>query len=183
MLSDDDVETLPLSEYDAIITGIRAYNTRDRIAFYNDKLLEYVYSGGNLIVQYNVSFGLQTDKIGPYDFTISRDRVTREDAEINILDPDHVLLNYPNKITSDDFDGWVQERGLYFPNEWADEYETLISCNDPGEDPKEGGLIFTEYGRGSFIYTGYSWFRQLPAGVPGAYRIFANLIAGGKRNE
>ncbi len=183
MLSDDDIEALPLADFDAIITGIRAYNTRDRIAFYNDKLLDYVYNGGNLIVQYNVSFGLQTEKIGPYDFTISRDRVTRENAEVTILDPDHVLLNYPNKITSNDFKGWVQERGLYFPNEWAEEYETIISCFDPGEDPKEGGLIYAEYGKGSFIYTGYSWFRQLPAGVPGAYRIFANLIAGGKRNE
>lgn len=183
LLSDDDIESMPLDGFDAIIAGIRAYNTRDRISYYNDKLLEYVYNGGNLIVQYNVAFGLQTEKIGPYDFTISRDRVTRENAEVTILKPDHSLLNYPNKITTEDFNGWVQERGLYFSNEWSEEYETIISCYDPGEEPKEGGLIYTRYGEGSFIYTGYSWFRQLPAGVPGAYRIFANLISGGKRND
>lgn len=180
LLSDNDIENMPLAGFDAIITGIRAYNTRDRISYYNDKLHEYIYNGGNLIVQYNVAFGLQTEKIGPYDFTISHDRVTKENAEVTILNPDHPLLNYPNKITAEDFDGWVQERGLYFSNEWSEEYETIVSCYDPGEEPKAGGLIYARYGEGSFIYTGYSWFRQLPAGVPGAYRIFANLISGGK---
>lgn len=183
LLSDYEIENLPLQEYDAIIAGIRAYNTRERIAFYNDKLMEYVYNGGVYIVQYNVSFGLQTDKIGPYDFNISRDRVTMENAEVTILEPEHLLLNYPNKITPDDFSGWVQERGLYFSNEWSEEYETIFSSSDPGEEPASGGLIYARYGKGSFMYTGYSWFRQLPAGVPGAYRIFANLILGGIKHE
>jgi LmbE family N-acetylglucosaminyl deacetylase len=181
MLSDNDMDS-DLSSYDAIITGIRAYNTRHQLEFKNKNLLNYVENGGTLIVQYNTNGELATDKIGPYPFKISRDRITNEDAPVNILKPGHSLLNYPNKITAQDFENWIQERGLYFPGEWDNKYETVISSNDPGESPKEGGILFTRYGKGVFIYTGYSWFRQLPAGVPGAYRIFINLISAGKQS-
>jgi len=111
---------------------------------------------------------------------ISRDRVTEEDAAVKILNPDHPLMNFPNKITNKDFDGWIQERGLYFPNEWDDEYEPLLEMNDFNESPKLGSLLYAEYGDGIFIYTGLSFFRELPAGVPGAYRLFVNLISAGK---
>jgi LmbE family N-acetylglucosaminyl deacetylase len=181
LLSDNDLEN-NLSSYDAIIAGIRAYNTRDQLEYKNKNLLNYVENGGTLIVQYNTYRGLATEKIGPYPFKISRDRITDEDAPVNILKTGHPLLNYPNKITAEDFEGWIQERGLYFSDEWDPKYETIISSNDAGENPKEGGILFTRYGKGVFIYTGYSWFRQLPAGVPGAYRLFINLISAGKQS-
>ena len=139
-------------------------------------------NGGTLIVQYNVSRGLQTTNIGPYPFTIGRDRVTGENASVSFLNPTHPLLNFPNRITKDDFEGWVQERGLYFATQWDEKYETVLSSHDPGEGDKKGGLLFTRYGEGIFIYTGYAWFRQLPAGVPGAFRLFANMISAGKYN-
>jgi hypothetical protein len=120
-----------------------------------------------------------TKDVGPYPLKLSRDRVTVEEAEIRILNKKHPLMNVPNKITEKDFEGWVQERGLYFPNEWDEKYEALLSSNDPGETPKDGGLLVTQYGKGHYIYTGYSWFRELPAGVPGAYRLFTNMISLG----
>ena len=181
LLSDNDLDN-DLSSFDAIIAGIRAYNTRDQLEFKNKNLLNYVENGGTLVVQYNTHRDLATEKIGPYPFKISRDRITEEVAPVNILKPGHTLLNYPNKITTEDFEGWIQERGLYFPDEWDPKYETVISSNDPGENPKEGGILFTRFGKGVFIYTGYSWFRQLPAGVPGAYRLFINLISAGKQS-
>ncbi|MGD8779658.1 MAG: PIG-L family deacetylase [Ignavibacteria bacterium] len=183
MLDDDFIENEDLSGFDAIVTGVRAYNTRERIKFYNDKLLDYVKNGGTLLVQYNTTSGLQTDEIGPYPFNIGRDRVTYEDAPVNILNKDHPLLNYPNKITRKDFENWIQERGIYFAEDWDQKYETVFSCNDPGEVTTEGGLIYCKYGNGIFIYTGFSWFRQLSGGVPGAYCIFTNLISGGKYIE
>jgi len=115
-----------------------------------------------------------------YELNLSRDRVTVEGAEVRFLLPDHPVLNTPNKITAADFEDWVQERGLYFPNEWDEKYAAILSANDPNEPPRNGGLLVAEYGEGHFIYTGYSWFRELPAGVPGAYRVFANLISVGK---
>ena len=118
--------------------------------------------------------------IGPYPFSISRDRVTVEEAPVRILEPDHPLIKGPNKITEKDFEGWVQERGLYFPNQWDERYTAILSSNDPGESPKNGGLLVAKYGRGYFIYTGYSWFRELPAGVPGVFRIFTNMISIGR---
>ncbi len=182
LLEDKDISKSNLHQYDAVILGIRAYNTKDKLKFQNKILLKYVQEGGTLIVQYNTGHHLvmPSAEIGPYPFQISRDRITVEEAEIRLLNPDHELLNSPNKITAKDFEGWVQERGLYFPNEWDEQYEALLSGNDPGEDAKNGGLLFTKYGKGHYIYTGYSWFRELPAGVPGAYRIFANLISVGK---
>ncbi len=139
--------------------------------------------GGTLIVQYNVSRGLVTEDIGPYPFTIGRDRVSEEDAPVTILSPDHQLLNFPNTITQEDFEAWVQERGLYYATQWDDRYETVLASHDAQEPDTPGGLLFARFGDGVFIYSGISWFRQLPAGVPGAYRLFANMISSGKVNE
>jgi len=183
LLDPASLGALNLIQYDAIVTGVRAYNTQSDLAVTNDYLLEYVKNGGTMVVQYNTSHSLVTSNIGPYPFKPSRDRVTREDAEVTILDKKHNLLNYPNKITEEDFDHWVQERGLYFPNEWSKDYTALLSWHDPGEEALSGALLSAEYGKGQFIYTGISFFRQLPAGVPGAYRLFANLVSAGKAAE
>ncbi|MEJ2580849.1 MAG: PIG-L family deacetylase [Acidobacteriota bacterium] len=183
LLSDEELESGDLGRFDAIVAGIRAYNTRERLAVVQPRLLQYVEDGGTLIVQYNVSRGLVTKDIGPYPFTIGRDRVCEENAPVTILVPDHVLMNFPNTITAEDFDGWVQERGLYYATQWDGKYETVLASHDAGEPDTAGGLVFTRFGEGIFIYSGISWFRQLPAGVPGAYRLFANMIASGKADE
>lgn len=182
-LSDEMLEKEDFSLFDAIITGIRAYNTRERLVHVQDKLLRYVEKGGTLIVQYNVSRGMLVENVGPYPLTIGRDRVSMENAPVRILDPEHPLLNFPNVIDPEDFEGWVQERGLYFASQWDDKYRPIISSHDLNETEKRGGLLYARYGKGVFIYTGYSWFRQLPAGVPGAYRLFANMISAGKSDE
>ncbi|RJE74659.1 PIG-L family deacetylase [Reichenbachiella sp. MSK19-1] len=169
-----------LTAYDAVIVGIRAFNTQESLKFQNKTLMSYVNNGGTLIVQYNTSHRLVTEDIAPYPLKLSRDRVSVEEAEVRFLKPQHELLNSPNVITEKDFDNWTQERGLYFPNEWDDHFEAILSANDPGETPKDGGLLVTQYGKGYYIYTGYSWFRELPAGVPGAYRIYTNMISIGK---
>ena len=179
MLSDDDLNTTDLSQFDAIVAGVRAYNTRDRLAADQPRLLAYVNNGGTLVIQYNTSHRLVTEDLGPYPLKLSRDRVTLEDAPMEILAPNHPLLTAPNAITPADFEGWVQERGLYFPNEWDDKYTALFSSNDPGESPKTGSLLYATYGKGHYIYTGISFFRQLPAGVPGAFRLFVNLLSVG----
>ncbi len=181
ILEDKEINTSNLKQFDAVIMGVRAYNTVDRLKYHQDKLMDYVKNGGTMIVQYNTTRRLKVKKLGPYPFKVSRDRVAMEDAEIRMLKPDHAVLNFPNKITQKDFEGWVQERGLYFPNEWDEKYEAILSSNDKGETAKDGGLLVTKYGEGYYIYTGYSWFRELPAGVPGAYRLFANLISIGKQ--
>lgn len=185
VLEDRDITPEQLRQFDAVIMGVRAYNTVERLKFHQAKLLDYARNGGTLIVQYNTNFELvmPLEDIVPYPLKLSRDRVTVEDSEVRFLRPDHQVLNYPNKITAKDFEGWVQERGLYFPNEWDGKYQAILSCNDPGETPKDGGLLIAKYGEGHFIYTGYSWFRELPSGVPGAYRLFANLIAVGKQKS
>jgi LmbE family N-acetylglucosaminyl deacetylase len=181
LLDENNLDNSDLSQFDAVITGIRAYNTNDRLVTNYEKMMRYVETGGTLIVQYSTTWGLLTDQIGPYAFSIGRGRVTREEAPVTFTDPAHTLLNYPNKITNEDFQEWIQERGLYFAGEWDDRYQTVLSCNDPGENGLKGGLLYARYGKGVFIYTGYSWFRQMPAGVPGAIRLFVNLIsAGGK---
>lgn len=169
-----------LSELDAIVLGVRAYNTDERLAHFQSRLFDYVKNGGTLVVQYNTAFGMKVKNTGPFPLTIGRDRVAEEDAEVRFLLPAHPLLNYPNKITSADFDNWVQERGLYFASDWAPEYSTLLSANDTGEAAKNGILLHAKYGQGNFIYTGLSFFRELPAGVTGAYRLFANLVSAGK---
>lgn len=179
LLDDDMLDRADLDQFDAIVAGIRAYNTRERLKNTSPRLLQYVKDGGTFIVQYNVSSGLQTENIGPYPFTIGRDRVSEETAPVAFLIPDHPLLNSPNKITPKDFDGWVQERGLYFAEGWDERYEPILASSDTNESAKKGGLLYARFGKGVFIYTGYSWFRQLPAGVSGAYRLFANLISSG----
>ncbi|NNK40569.1 MAG: LmbE family protein, partial [Winogradskyella sp.] len=180
IIDPNSISSSNLSEFDAIITGIRAYNVVDDLKFKQKFLLDYVSNGGNLIIQYNTSRGLIMDELAPYDLNLSRDRVTDENAEVRILDRDHPVLNHPNKITEQDFEGWVQERGLYFPDSWASEFTPLFSINDPGESPKEGSLLVAKYGKGNYIYTGLSFFREFPAGVPGAYKLFANLLSLGK---
>ena len=175
----DDINSESLSRFDAVVLGIRAYNTVDELKFKQKFLFDFVKNGGNLIVQYNTNFRLKVDELAPYELQLSRDRVTDENAEVRILDPNHPLLNYPNKITSQDFDGWVQERGLYFPDKWSNEFTPLLSINDSGESPKEGSLLIAPYGKGYYIYTGLSFFREFPAGVPGAYRLFTNMLSAG----
>ena len=173
-----------LSQYDAIVVGVRAYNTEDRLKFYQEKLMEYVRNGGTMIVQYVTAGGpgntLKVKQMGPYPFNVGRDRVTEEDATMTFLKPQHPLLTTPNKITDRDFDGWIQERGIYFAVDIDKNYETIFASNDTGEAPKEGSLIYAKYGKGHFMYTGLVFFRELPAGVVGAYRLFANMISVGK---
>lgn len=177
LLSDEQLETGDLSRFDVIIAGIRAYNTREKLRSGNSRLLAYVRQGGRYIVQYNTRQETETSQIGPFPFSITHDRVSVEDVPVRFPRPDHPVLTQPNRITASDFDGWVQERGLYFAGAWAPAYETPLECHDPGEDPKGGGLLYARYGKGYFVYTGLSFFRQLPAGVPGAYRLFANLLS------
>ena len=179
MLNDEDLSNGNLSQYDVVIAGIRAYNTNERIKIYQKNIRDYIENGGTYVVQYNTTANLITEP-GPYSLNISHDRVTEEDADVKIINPDHPLFNFPNKITQKDFKGWIQERGLYFPDKWDDHYETLLEMKDNGESPKLGSLLYTKYGKGVFIYTGLSFFRELPAGVPGAYRLFVNLISAGK---
>jgi hypothetical protein len=166
-----------LKRFDAVVLGIRAYNTQERIASWQPELLAYVQAGGVVVTQYITTAGQQTKQIGPFPLEISRERVTDETAEVRVLAPDHAIMNTPNKITADDFKGWVQERGLYFSNKWDPAWQPIFSCNDPGEKPLDGGQLVAKHGKGYFIYTGYAWFRQLPAGVPGAYRLFANMVS------
>jgi LmbE family N-acetylglucosaminyl deacetylase len=187
LLTPDDLGTGELSGFDAIVTGIRAYNVRADLRANQRRLLDYVSGGGTLVVQYNVLEGgflagdpKAVDHIGPYPIRISRDRVSVKQAPVTLPKPDHPLLTAPNRIMAGDFDGWVQERGLYFASEWDQRYEPLFESHDPGEPPRLGGTLVARYGKGAYVFTGYSWFRQLPAGVPGAYRIFANLISAGR---
>jgi LmbE family N-acetylglucosaminyl deacetylase len=180
VLKVDDLTKENLSKFDALVVGIRAYNTLETIKFKQDILFDFVKNGGNMIVQYNTSHRLKVDQLAPYNLKLSRDRVTDENAEVTFLSPNHSLLNYPNKITQTDFKGWTQERGLYFPNEWAKEFTPILSMQDKGETPKTGSLLVAQYGKGYYIYTGLSFFREFPAGVSGAYRLFANMLSIGK---
>ena len=183
LLSDDDLEDADLGGFDAIVVGVRAYNTRPALALTEDRLLAYLEHGGTLVVQYNNDRGLVTDRIGPYPIKLSRERVTDETAPVTVLAPDSPLLSTPNRITAADFDGWVQERGLYFPTSWDARYQAPLAMADPGEKPLDGALLFARVGKGSYVETGLAFFRQLPAGVPGAVRLFANLLAGGRPRD
>ena len=180
----NDITPEFLSQFDAVVVGIRAYNTVQELRFKQDYLFDFVKNGGNMIVQYNTSFRLTVDReaIAPYELGLSRDRVTDENAEVRFLNANHSVLNFPNKITQKDFENWVQERGLYFPNKWGEEFTPILSINDKGETPKDGSLLVAKYGKGHYIYTGLSFFREFPAGVSGAYRLFANLLSTGKDN-
>jgi LmbE family N-acetylglucosaminyl deacetylase len=176
-----------LSAYDAIVAGIRAFNVRSDLRAAHARLHEYVERGGTLIVQYNTleGFGPEASgsilrNVGPFPIRIGRNRTTVEEAPVRVLAPDHPLLRKPNRITAADFDGWVQERALYFPAEWDSRYEALLETADPGEPPQRGGLLFARIGQGAYIYTSFAWWRQLPAGVTGAWRMFANLVSAGR---
>ena len=169
-----------LSRFNVVITGIRAYNTVEELAFKQNTLFEFVKEGGTMIVQYNTNGKFVTKEIAPFPLKISRDRVTEENAEIRFLDPKSAVLNYPNKLNSHDFESWVQEQGLYYPEEWDKNFKTVISSNDKDEKPKDSAILIANYGKGHYIYTGLSFFRELPAGVAGAYKLFANLISVGK---
>ncbi len=182
MIEIKDIQNSDLSGFDAIIIGVRAYNTISELKLYNKKLFDYAFNGGTLVTQYNTSRRLNFDMLSPYPIKLSRKRVTDEYAEIRILEDQHPVMNFPNKINASDFENWVQERGLYFPEEWDDQFKAIISCNDTGEDPLDGSLLVAEHGKGYFVYTSLSWFRQLPAGVPGAFRIFANILALGQED-
>lgn len=183
LLTDKELSRNHLDQYDCIITGVRTYNTNEWMNKHYDKLMKYVNDGGNLIVQYNTSnnIGPVRAKIGPYNFDITRNRVTDENAKVTLLKPDHPAFNFPNKITDDDFKGWIQERSIYHASDPSGKFEKLIGMADPGEKSDDGSLIVTKYGKGWFTYTGLVFFRELPAGVPGAYRLLANLIALNKK--
>jgi hypothetical protein len=169
-----------LSRYDLLMTGIRAFNVKEALRFEKEELFEYAENGGHLIIQYNKDDdALVTDLITPYELNPSHERVTEEDAEAKLLKPEHPVFNEPNEIDDSDFEGWVQERGLYFADRWDDRFDPLISWHDEGESPKKGGLLMAEHGEGTITYTGIAFFRQLPAGVPGAYRLFDNLVQYG----
>lgn len=176
----EEITAEKLQEFDVVMTGIRAYNVVTALAFKQSILLDFVKNGKTMIVQYNTTDDLVTKDIAPYSLKISRDRVTEENAEVRFLAPKHPALNYPNKITAEDFKGWKQEQGLYYPSEWDTHFTSILSANDKGEKPKDGSLLIAPYGKGYYIYTGLSFFRELPEGVPGAFRLMANLIAIGK---
>jgi LmbE family N-acetylglucosaminyl deacetylase len=179
LLGEKELAKNNLQQYDAIITGVRTYNTNVWMNSHYDQLMHYVNEGGNLIVQYNTNnnIGPVRAKIGPYNFDIINRRVTDENAEVKFLKPDHPVLNFPNKITADDFTGWIQERSIYHATNLDPAFETIFSMHDPGEESDAGSLVIAKYGKGSFTYTGIVFFRELPAGVPGAYRLLANIIA------
>ncbi len=180
LLDDEALRVKPLEGYDAIVVGIRAYNVNPKLPAHRARLMQYVEKGGTLLLQYNTKNRLSDvpPDLGPWPFELSNDRVTDETAEV-VLDK-HPVTSKPNALTAADFDGWVQERGLYFASKWDERYATPLSMHDPKEDPKKGSLLIAKHGKGTFIYTGLAFFRQLPAGVPGAYRLFANLLAHGR---
>jgi hypothetical protein len=179
MLSPNDITTSNLKQFDAVITGVRAYNINEWLNEKYGVLMNYIKNGGNLIVQYNTNNQIGTVKanIGPYNFTISRTRVTEEISPVHILLPNNPALNYPNKITSADFNNWIQERSTYHAEQFDKHYQAPLGMHDVNEPESNGGLIIAKYGKGNFVYAGIVFFRELPAGVDGAYRLMANLIA------
>jgi len=176
-INPNEISTEKLQQYDAVILGIRAFNVVEELKYKNKILFQYVENGGNLIIQYNTTNNLITKEIAPYNLELSRDRVTDENAKVTFVTPTHKVLNQPNKITEKDFTGWVQEQGLYYPNKWSSEFIPILASNDEGESSKTGGLVIAKFGKGNYIYTGLSFFRELPEGVSGAYRLLANMIA------
>lgn len=182
LIKPEEITTDHLKNFQVVIVGIRAYNTLEEMAFKQAILFDFVKEGNTMIVQYNTAGKLTVKELAPFQLKISRDRVTEEDAEVRFLAPSHKVLNFPNKITAKDFVGWVQEQGLYYPDEWDAAFVPILSSNDKGEEPKDGGLLIAPYGKGHYIYTGLSFFRELPAGVSGAYRLFSNLISVGTPN-
>lgn len=179
-LTPEQITAEKIKDFDAVVIGIRAYNTVESMANIQTILFDYVKAGGNMLVQYNTAGKLTVKDLAPLPLQISRDRVTEEQADVRFLLPDHPVLNYPNKLTTADFDGWTQEIGLYFPNQWDPNFQAVLSANDQGESAKDGILLVLPYGKGHYIYTGISFFRELPAGVPGAFRLIANILSLGK---
>ena len=178
LLSQSDLEQGDLSRFDAIVAGVRAYNVRADLKANQARLMNYVKNGGTYVVQYQNAD--PTLSLGPYPFTVpggNRYRITVEEAPVTFPHPDSPLLRYPNRIGPRDFEGWTQERAVYVATEWDKQYQTVLASHDPGEEPMEGGELWTHYGKGVYIFTAYAWFRQLPAGVPGAFRLFANLLS------
>jgi hypothetical protein len=185
IITDEQLQNGNLNEFPAIVLGVRAFNTNEKLQQYKQRVFDYVKDGGNLIVQYNTNsfFGPLKDQISPVPFKLSRDRVTIEEAPVTFLLPEHPVLNFPNKITNADFDGWIQERGIYFATDMDSSFECPLNMNDPGEKPNKGSLIIAKYGKGNYVYTGLAFFRELPAGVPGAYRLFANILSLSKNMQ
>jgi LmbE family N-acetylglucosaminyl deacetylase len=179
-LTGADLTVDRLRPLDAVVIGIRAFNTRKDLASGLPALFGYVEAGGTVIAQYNRADGLAANWLAPFHLRISRDRVTDENAPVTFLAPDHPALTTPNRVTEADFQGWVQERGLYFPDQWDPRFTPILASGDPGETPLRGGLLVARHGKGYFVYTPLAWFRQLPEGVTGAYRLFANLVSLGK---
>jgi hypothetical protein len=178
LLDDEALRSSDLSRFQAIVVGIRAYNTRDTLRSQHDRLMRYVENGGTVVVQYNTQsrLGPLEGRIGPFPLEVGRGRVTEERASMTVLAPGHELLTKPHRIDAKDFDGWIQERGLYYASTWDDRYTPIFAAADEGEEPLKGALLFAKHGKGRYVYTGLAFFRQLPAGVPGAYRLFLNLI-------
>lgn len=178
IISEQELATGDLSRYGTIVLGIRAYDTRDGVRRYNQRLLDYVQAGGTLLMQYNAAVGeFNSGRYTPYQLELGRERVTVEEAPVQMLAPQAAVFHQPNQMSAKDFTGWVQERGLYFASSWDQHFEPMLESHDPGEAPLKGGLLYARYGKGLYIYTGYSFFRQLPAGVPGAIRLFVNLVS------
>ena len=183
VLKPENIFPASLAKYQVIIAGVRAFNTLEELSYKNTILFDWVKAGGTLIVQYNTSRGLVTNELAPFPLSLSRKRVTEENAPVSIIAPDHPALNFPNKINSSDFSDWIQERGLYYPDQWDERFIPLLEMNDTGEEATRGSLLIAQHGEGYYIYSGLSWFRHLPAGVPGAYRLLSNLIALGYKNN
>jgi LmbE family N-acetylglucosaminyl deacetylase len=177
LLTDDVLAEGNLDQYDVIVAGVRAYNTRPKLRIHQQRMMDYVKRGGTYIVQYVTAQRVESENIGPYPLNISRDRVTEEDAKITFINRNHPLLTTPNKITEEDFKGWIQERGLYFADRWDATYDSVLSCHDANEPDRAGGLLTAQYGKGYYVFCAYAFFRQLPAGVEGAYRLFANILS------
>jgi hypothetical protein len=176
-LAQADIATGDLSQYDEIILGVRAYAARPELTSYNNRLLDYVNNGGVVIVQYNTP---EFDhNFGPYPYTMTSnpEEVTDEASHVEILAPSNPILNWPNRITAQDFDGWVEERGSKWMKTWDPRYEALLETHDAGQEPQKGGLLYAKYGKGVYVYNAYAFYRELPAGVPGAFRIFANMLS------
>jgi len=184
MIPAEKIATEDLNKFGTIVLGIRAYDTQKDVVANNKKLLDFVSAGGTLVVQYNTGTDeFNSHKLTPYSAELSRARVSVEEAPVEILKPEDSVFHYPNTITARDFDGWVQERGLYFMDQWDDHFTALLSCHDPGEDAQKGGLLRAQYGKGTYIYAAYAFFRQLPAGVPGAVRFYVNLLSAGHEKQ
>jgi hypothetical protein len=188
-LSVDDVKTTDLSKFTSVIVDNRVYESKPELIAVNQKLLDYAQAGGNLIVFYHKSDEWNPDQrrnrpqLAPYKLILGGERVTDENAPITFIEPDHPLLNTPNKMGQDDFKDWIQERGLYYPKEWDPQFHALLQSNDPGENSLKGGLLVADYGKGHYIYTSMVWYRELRGGIPGAYRMLANMISYGREGN